>query len=388
MPLCCNVPVSLVDSQYQLAAARHRSTLWRQPAWLLLMLTALLAGCVPDAAPTQLATSPDQLPSDEELLRELDEVLQFTYDERHLNLREHAAWQILHGALAYQRGFLVDNDDGSRISAVEHLMQGGSMKGWQVEVVSNDTGQLGLRALVEEGSKTGQGHVDQWLAILAQCDLPPDQIIRVGDQQVTMADFVAQAQWDVPRNVLREYSWTLIGLSTYLPQGATWTASDGRQWDLEKLIAIEAEQELATAACGGTHRLIGMSMALNRHLAADGKLEGGWQQADRVLQDAIKQARQLQNADGSFSTNYFQRPGRSPDLAQNLGASGHILEFLTLSLTDEQLREPWMQRAVLHMCQLFRQTRKVPLECGALYHAAHGLVLYRTRLYGPKDYSL
>ena len=39
----------------------------------------------------------------------------------------------------------------------------------------------------------------------------------------------------------------------------------------------------------------------------------------------------------------------------------------------------WVQRAAEHMCELFRNTRDVPLECGALYHAAHGLVLFRER---------
>ena len=39
------------------------------------------------------------------------------------------------------------------------------------------------------------------------------------------------------------------------------------------------------------------------------------------------------------------------------------------------------------MCDLFRKTEKLPLECGALYHAAHGLVLYRERVFGPHDWS-
>ena len=98
------------------------------------------------------------------------------------------------------------------------------------------------------------------------------------------------------------------------------------------------------------------------------------------IQDAIQRTRRWQNADGSFSTNYFERSGRSPDLAQNLGATGHMLEFLTLSLTSAQLDEPWVQRAVTYLCDVFESTRDVPLECGALYHAAHGLMIYRERV--------
>jgi hypothetical protein len=202
-----------------------------------------------------------------------------------------------------------------------------------------------------------------------------------------MADFVAQVQWEVPRNVQREYSWTLIGLTSYLPTDASWTAMDGNTWSIERLVEEEATQELASSACGGTHRVIGLAMALNRHLDQGRPLEGVWKRADAVIQQAVAQARQFQNPDGSFSTNYFERPGNSPDLAQNLGTTGHILEFLTLALEEQQLQEPWVQRAVLNLCDLFRKTRDLPLECGALYHAAHGLVLYRTRVYGPTSYA-
>ncbi|MCH5373645.1 MAG: ADP-ribosylation factor-directed GTPase activating protein isoform b, partial [Planctomycetes bacterium] len=81
---------------------------------------------------------------------------------------------------------------------------------------------------------------------------------------------------------------------------------------------------------------------------------------------------------------YFQRGGRDADLAQDLGVSGHVLEFVVLATSDQQLAEPWVKRAVMHLCELFRKTRSVPLECGALYHAAHGLALYRDRVFGPR----
>jgi hypothetical protein len=58
------------------------------------------------------------------------------------------------------------------------------------------------------------------------------------------------------------------------------------------------------------------------------------------------------------------------------------LEFVVMASTDEALREPWIQRAVLSLCDLIQKTKSIDMECGALYHATHGLVLYRQRLYG------
>lgn len=348
----------------------------------------LLAGCE-ESSSQPPASNSDPSMSPGEVRQRIDDVLLYTYRHRHLNLQDHAAWQILHGALTYGRDFQVRNEDGRLVSAVDHILAGGQMQGWTVEPGDVDaaTGRRGMRTAMDAGSKTGQGHPDQWLAVLAQCGLDPRQTIDAEGHQYTVTDWVNQTEWDVPRNHAREFSWTLIGLTIYRPTTHSWTASDGETWTIERLVQSEVEQGLDGAACGGSHRLIGMAMALNRHLADGHEATGVWQDADAMIQGAIATAREHQNPDGSFSSNYFLRPGTSTDLAVNLGATGHTLEFLTIAMTGEQLSEPWVERAVLHLCDLFDKTKDVPLECGALYHAAHGLLLYRERMFGPIDYS-
>lgn len=125
-----------------------------------------------------------------------------------------------------------------------------------------------------------------------------------------------------------------------------------------------------------------LALAVNRYLAQGHALEGEWQEADSRIQETIQVARDYQDPTGAFSVHYFQRPGRSADLDQTLGTTGHMLEYLAMSATDRQLREPWMRRAAERLCQLFQLTRDVPLECGGLYHAAHGLIIYRQRVFG------
>jgi hypothetical protein len=53
-----------------------------------------------------------------------------------------------------------------------------------------------------------------------------------------------------------------------------------------------------------------------------------------------------------------------------------------MSLPDEELKAPWMERAALFLCDLLDATVDEDLECGGLYHAVHGLILYRERLFG------
>jgi hypothetical protein len=64
-------------------------------------------------------------------------------------------------------------------------------------------------------------------------------------------------------------------------------------------------------------------------------------------------------------------------------STGHTVEFLALSVTDEELNAPWMKRAVVKLCKLFQNTRAIDVECGSLYHAANGLRKYRERKFGP-----
>lgn len=362
-------------------------------AWLALAL-ALTAGCRPtlEQPPEPTAVTTGEASADvtapNALCVALDEVLDFTYRERELSVETNAAWQVLHGVLAFQREFLITHQ-GQSVPAVDYLLNGGEMRGWTVEIVTNpSSGKRGLRAALELGSQAGQGHADQWLANMVQAGVSMEQPVKVGADAVTMQEWVAQSQWDAPRNLDREYSWTLIALNRCLPTDTTWTASDGQPWSIQRLVEEEASQDLTDSACGGTHRAIALASALKRRRTEGGSIDGAWLAAEEVVKEAIARAREYQNRDGSFSTRFFERPGTSPDLALNLGCTGHTLEFLSIALPDEALNEPWMQRAVLYLCDVFRDTRKVPLECGALYHATHGLVLYRQRVFGPRTYAV
>lgn len=354
----------------------------------LLLACLSLSGCdrPPSTAGTATAAveAPEELEGDQ-LQQRLDETLETVFRTRTLSLQQHAAWQILHGALAYGREFPVE---GAELSAVDHLLDGGSMRGWDVEPGTPfDNGRVGLRVNMDVGSKAGQGHPDQWFAILAQCGLPPDHPVKLGDREFQIRDLLSQIQFDIPRNLTAEYSWTLIGLTTFLPTTVEWQASDGRTWSVEALIEKELEQELSTSACGGTHRAIGLAMARNRRVIDRAPMDGVWERTQQRLDELVQRAGQLQNPNGSFSTQYFARPSTSPDLSQNLGASGHVLEFLAIALPQDRLQEPWVVRSVVYLCDLLDETSHLPLECGALYHAVHGLVLYRERLYGRRKYG-
>ncbi len=353
---------------------------------LLLLVLPFCASCQKQTATGAPKFSAAELPTDDELRQTLDAALRFTYTQRHLNLDQHAAWQILHGALPFGMHYKVYNGD-TEVGAVQWVLDGNHMTGWTVRHGQPNLphGRQGLKMVLESGSKTGQGHEDQWLAVLAQCELPLDQkVIFQGDEYI-MEDILQQSMWDVYPD--KECSWTAIALAKYLKDIDTeWKASDGRTWTLEKIVAMEADQNLNQSACGGTHRLIGMTMALKRYRSEGRELTGGWAAADEAIRRAIDTARRFQQPDGSLSTNYFARPGTSADLALRINTSGHTLEFLALALDDNELKAPWVTHAVVALCNLFEITKSVNLECGSLYHATHGLIEYYERRFGPWQY--
>ncbi|MBI3838603.1 MAG: ADP-ribosylation factor-directed GTPase activating protein isoform b [Planctomycetia bacterium] len=356
----------------------HYSKL-RRGWWAILFLFGVCVfplGCEKPAEKTIKA----ELPSDDQLRDRLDQALEFTYTRRHLNTTDQAAWQIVHGALVFGRDFQIYHD-GKLVSALEYLLAGGELRGWTFR-----KGDHGLTAIVEAGSKMGQGHPDQWLGYLSQSGLSPEGSIVVAGQTYKIQDLITQAQWDIYDGM--EATWTLMAFSTYLPLDTEWTAKDGSKWNIQRIVRMEAEQDLAESACGGTHRMYGLTVAMNRYLAAGGKLsdnpDGTWEKAHKKIRDAVAACKEYQQPDGSFSTNYFSRPSTSADIAARISTTGHALEFLMVSLSDDELKEPWVTRAALHLVGCFEKTQRFDLECGALYHAAHGLDLYRARRFGAR----
>lgn len=381
------------------------SARWPRTSWASVTATILASGVATilasstgctgtpsDPARSEKDASAADLPNDEQFCNLIDEVLDFTLSERRLRTDVHAAWQILHGVLAYGLDYQVV-DQGKPVGALDWALNGAAMTGWTMR-----KGSVGLKAVLEAGSRTGQGHEDQWLAVIAQSGLPTDHPITVGTNHYTIGDLVQQSKYDVYDG--KECAWTTIGLSAYVPVQAEWKARDGSLWSLARIMAMEAaadrspdeaQRQISESACGGSHRLIGMTMALARYRAALAKegqdpaeLTGPWLAADERIRWAVNTARMFQLPSGAFSVDYFQRSSTSSDLVAHLGSTGHTLEFLSLALDKEELAEPWVARGALHLCEVFQNTRDLDLECGALYHAAHALVLYRLKRFGPR----
>ena len=372
----------------------------RFPTLSIVLLVIALSGCPvarsPEPAQSSISDPVDaaslstesstESSAAEPLGQWIDRVLAENLANRTLSNQVHGAWQIMHGVLAYGDRFEVETPLGKQ-SAIKLALQGGFINGfdpepgdWFTALSQSQKQSVGIRMAMDPSTKLGQGHRDQWLAIVSQSGLGLDEKIVAGGRDFTIGDWMNQVEYDVPRNLELEFSWTLIPLTTYRDTDHVWTARDGVQYATTELLQSELQQSLSASVCGGTHRLIGIAMAVNARRREGKPMTGVWADAQQRLQEAVAMAKENQNADGSFSASYLQRAGWTRDLGETLGTTGHVLEFLAFAADDQTLAQPWVKRSVTKLCSVLDQCRDVDLECGVLYHALHGLSQYRQRI--------
>jgi hypothetical protein len=291
-------------------------------------------------------------------------------------------WTVFHGILGLGPSVtLLNPDTGQRVNALDYVCKGGEVRGLQFVPTRDGIDVLNGQVFVS------QGHQDQFIAEMAQWGVPADRTFLVLGKEYTFLDFLRHAQMRARLNANQELSWTILAVGQYLGTDIAWTNRAGEKLRFEDLLRYELAAPVETAACGGTHRLFGLAWVLHlyRHRGAHAApLAGVWKEiADKNAKYA-KLARKLQNADGSFSTSFFRGPGNAADVQLRMNTTGHTLEWLALALSDAELKEAWVQEAANALAMMFLDTQGQPVEGGTLYHAAHGLLLYYARLYGPE----
>ncbi|WP_148080397.1 hypothetical protein [Roseimaritima ulvae] len=225
-----------------------------------------------------------------------------------------------------------------------------------------------------------QGHQGQFLAVFGLIGVPESYPLYVGKRKFAVADLVAREQADCRSGA--ELTFTLIGLSHYLDTDAEWTSSDGQRWDFERLIQEELDQQVIGAACGGTHRLMGLSHALRIRREQGRPISGQWARAEQFISDFVDYAWKLQNPDGSMSTDWFEGRANRNDLDRKVQTTGHIVEWLIGVMPDEQLQDPRMVRAIGFLTNALYRNRSKEWEIGPKGHALRSLALYHDRVYG------
>jgi hypothetical protein len=307
---------------------------------------------------------------------EIEECLKYYY-RKPVNADALRPWSIMHGVLGFGQNSLVVSR-GNRINAVDYLCHNGIGHDRRILRVINGK----LSAQVGAGF---QGHEAQLLAILAQVKTPIDHPLLVDGQAFTVRDLVELEKASCRPGT--ELTFKLIGLSVYLESEEIWQDSVGQSWDIARLMYEEMAQPINGAACGGTHRLMGLSYALAARRARNEPIDGQWKRAENFIANYHKQALSLQTSDGGFSTEFFEGLSNSADPIRQIYATGHILEWFSISMTEEQLTSVAVTRMVDRLLALMSAEYQPDealngTDVGPKGHALRALRLYELRLFG------
>ena len=331
------------------------------------------AGEPTEAGPTAKrdAVEIEVTPELEELRGRIRECLAYYYFKPE-NVAIRSPWGAMHAMIAYG----VDSEliaGSKKVNAIGYLCYNGTCNGQQLFYLTN--GKLQTR--IGPGV---QGHPGQFLAMLAQSRVKTDFPIVVEGKNFTVADLI-QHEKDTCRPAT-ELTFKLIAFTHYLKSDEKWKSNDGQAWDIPRVIKEELAQPIVGAACGGTHRMTGFSYAFRKREARGEEFTGQWLRAKKFVEDYHDYAFRLQNPDASFSTDWFAGRADSGPPTRRLETTGHITEWLTYSLTKEELVEARMTKSVRYLADLLMDNRTEKWGIGPLGHGLHALALYDERVFG------
>jgi hypothetical protein len=220
------------------------------------------------------------------------------------------------------------------------------------------------------------------VAEMVQWGVSPERKFVVDGKDYTFNDFLRFSKARASVRAQQELEWALVIIGTQYGTDITWKNDAGEELRFEDLVRAELDKDVDKAACGGTHLLFGLTWVYHLHLGHGGRPVGVWKEVGDRIALYKQRVREQQNPDGSFSTAYFRERGNDRDAQLRIGTTGHIFEWLALALSDEELREPWVQGAANALAMMFLENQDKGIDGGSMYHAVHGLLIYSARVYG------
>lgn len=320
-------------------------------------------------APAATPVTPEPPALREKISRVLD-----AYIDRPENSAERAPWGAMHGFISYgvDSTLLVNQQ---RVNTIAYMAYNNPCRGIRLLEIQNGrpSAKVGVNV---------QGHEGQFLAMLAQSRVPKDYPLRVNGQSFTVADLIETEKKTC--KVRTELTFKLIALAHYLDLDATWTADSGETWSIPKLIQEELAQPVIGGACGGTHRLMGLSYAMRNREKRGGAMDGEWARAAKFVRDFQAYTYTLQNPRGNFSTEFFASRADDPNARTQLYTTGHITEWLAYSLPVDELSDAKMEKAVTFLADHLKANLNTDLGVGPRGHGLHALVIYEERRFGAR----
>jgi len=307
-----------------------------------------------------------------------------TFYHRTLSTTENTATDLMHYCLAFGCESQIAQGTSSsakKLNGITHLCWNYPSGGFEPLTLSEGR----IAAKVGYGA---QQHPSQLLAVLALSRVQANYPARVGEHVGTVADLIEHEKLNCGEE--DDLSLKLIGLSYYVDE-PTWINRLGEEWSIERMVKQELDKPLPGAEASGIYRLMGLSRAVAGRVRREQPVDGQFGRAQKFLEDYQNYALTLQNTDGSWGPRFLAAKGTSRDQAVLLQSTGHVLEWLAMSLPEEQMEDARIVRSVEYVSRLLGSSRYrngvrslSALEIGSVMHALHALMIYDQRYLAPR----
>ena len=281
-------------------------------------------------------------------------------------------WAVMHALIAFGSDYELLHGQ-SRVNAIGWMCHNGTCRTQRMFTPKG-------RSFIPNVGGGVQGHEGQFLAILAQSNVPLDYPIQIGASKFKVEDLVRYEMATCKEK--SELTFKLIGLSYYLDSNKQWKANDGKIWSIPKLIQEELAQPVNGSACGGTHRLMGFSFSVRQRQLQNQPINGQYARAAKFVREYVAYTLRLQNPDGSFSTDWYEGRANEPNDERKVQTSGHMLEWLMFTLTDEEIKQPKIALGIEFLLSKIYDKRDQKWPIGPRGHATRAVALYHERMTG------
>lgn len=194
-----------------------------------------------------------------------------------------------------------------------------------------------------------QHHPAQFLHYLAMSEVSLSTPLNVPGHQWTLADLYANSLRSFRAN--GDLSWVTSVICEYQPPGRPWIDTFGQSQQLGPFVRrLRGNPE---PYCDESHWIMAMArIRADRRWRNDPSMAGEWTPIESIVSMRIKQLRSQQRPDRTFpiqpeSLKSDPRLGlHEKDDEAAVHLMGHHLEWLTIALSSDELRDHWILSAV------------------------------------------
>ncbi|MDR0391345.1 MAG: hypothetical protein LBH59_05530 [Planctomycetaceae bacterium] len=196
-------------------------------------------------------------------------------------------------------------------------------------------------------AKVGTGYQlrpGSFLALLAMSNIMPSYELKVAGGIYTIGNLIASEKRNVTRG--SNMSMILLGLSFYGTATESWKNDLGETWNIERIVIEELNRPIDQGTSDVTDWLLGLTAAVNLFEEENTQLKGAVALAKKQIGVYQEWVLSVQNENYLWHPKFFLYRGVGVDNFDTLYASGHILRWLVLSLSEERLQDIRIKRSI------------------------------------------